>query len=782
MGKHRIRNTVLVIFLSLVVLVGILIALISPITKYLIEKYDERYTGRQIRINWALVNPLSGTIHLDGLRIMECESDSVFLFADGLSLDFAILKAFSGTYEISKLTLSRPHGIAIQTGRQFNFGDLLVQFANKDPDKDTTHSDPVKFNLLKIRIEEGEFHFRETSIPIHYYLKNVNLECTGFRWDSDETFIKFNFVPGIGTGHVNGMANLNFQTLDYRGTFVVEKFSLNILEQYLKQISSYGTLRATLDANIKSAGNFGNPEKTDVSGKLSLTDVHFGKSPENDYFSFEKFEEKIIRISPSRKIFFFDSVRLIKPYFKFERYDSLDNLQNMFGRNGQKVKNVDKNEAQFNLIIELARYIQRIGENFLKSDYRIDRLEIREGDFMYNDYALNEKFSFGLHPFSLTASGITTGKNRARIHVQSGVHPYGNLDVQFQFNPKKVRDFQLDYGFKRLPITVFNPYSLAYTSFPFTRGTVELSGRWEVKNKNIHSQNRLILLDPRIGDRVRDKGNKWIPLPLVMALVRERGNVIDYDIPINGNLDNPKFNVWDPIWDVLGNLFIKPATLLYGVHVRNVERRIEKNMNLSWQTGSHTPDKQADKILKGISAFLGENPEAVLTVVPTPNEEKEREALLIFEAKKRFFLHRRKGKSQRLSEEDSVLVDKIATKDPKLDAYLSARTTDSLLFTIQHKSMNVVGKPAIDEKYRRLNRLRRSAFLSYFTQFQKEKQIHFKKESGSIPFNGTSLYEIHYSGDLPEKLRKAYNSYQGLNDDLIRKGFKKKRRFRDIFF
>jgi hypothetical protein len=40
-----------------------------------------------------------------------------------------------------------------------------------------------------------------------------------------------------------------------------------------------------------------------------------------------------------------------------------------------------------------------------------------------------------------------------------------------------------------------------------------------------------------------------------MALVRENGNVIDYEIPISGDLKNPVFHLRDALFDLLENIF-----------------------------------------------------------------------------------------------------------------------------------------------------------------------------------------------------------------------------------
>ena len=47
----KLKKMLLISFLTIVIIVGVVIAFISPITKYLVERYDLRYTGRQITMN-----------------------------------------------------------------------------------------------------------------------------------------------------------------------------------------------------------------------------------------------------------------------------------------------------------------------------------------------------------------------------------------------------------------------------------------------------------------------------------------------------------------------------------------------------------------------------------------------------------------------------------------------------------------------------------------------------------------------------------------------------------
>lgn len=71
-------------------LIGIVIVFISLITKYLVEKYYLKYSGRQITIHLAYVNPFADCIHFNNFKIGEFGSVSMLLSAKGVNALFKI--------------------------------------------------------------------------------------------------------------------------------------------------------------------------------------------------------------------------------------------------------------------------------------------------------------------------------------------------------------------------------------------------------------------------------------------------------------------------------------------------------------------------------------------------------------------------------------------------------------------------------------------------------------------------------------------------------------------
>jgi len=209
--------------------------------------------------------------------------------------------------------------------------------------------------------------------------------------------------------------------------------------------------------------------------------------------------------------------------------------------------------------------------------------------------------------------------------INSRVKPFGDLSVTLSINPKDSGDFDMYYHLNKMPASAFNPYLISYTSFPMDRGTINLNGVWNVRNGEIKSVNHVLIIEPRLSKRISNKNSRWIPLAWVMPFVRERGNVIDYDIPISGNLKNPHFHLHDAVMDLLRNVFIKPVTIPYGIKLRTAEDEIENSLTLEWSMRQHQLRTKQKHFIKTMAEFLDKNKESSITVYSNEYALKEKE-------------------------------------------------------------------------------------------------------------------------------------------------------------
>ena len=767
----KLRNISVGIAISVIALVAIVIIFISPIAKYLIQKYDVKYLGREITLDWIYINPFTGYVHISNLKIYEAGGkDTVFLSAAGATVNFAMLKMLKKTYEIENVTLTKPWANIIQDHKYLNFNDIIQKFASpSDSTIRKAKSDAVHFNILDIKIVDGEFHYRERSIPVSYYIKNVNIESAGKRWDVDSMVVKMSLQSGPARGDLKGLMNINLRTMEYILSVQIHKYDLKFIEQYLRDFANYGSFKANVDGDIQAKGNLAIKLAVEAKGWLAVNDFHFGKVPGEDYLAFDKLFLRMVDLNPRAFSYYVDTLTIDKPFFKYELYDHMDNVTALFGKDMKNIKNVIADKDKFNLVVEIGKYVNDIIKNFIQSYYKVNHLGIMRGDIRFNDFALREQFSIAADPLTLTADSIDKHNKRINAYFATGIIPYGRINASVSLNPNNYGTFNVDYKIDKIPVSLFNPFLLSYTSFPLDRGSLDFNGYLNVVDSIIKSDNHLLIIDPRVGKRINAKDTKWIPVPLIMSIIRERSGVIDYTIPIEGSLKDPKFKLRYVILNIIGNIFTKPPSSAYLFHVVKTEKLVEKFQMLKWETRKITLHTGQELFVKKIAKFLKESPKAIIQISPMDYTAKEKEYITFFEAKKKYWMITKGLKA--ISDDDSVAIDKMSIKDGQFLAYLDRFIGDTtMMFTIQEKCKYYIGPSITTAKFTQLMKDRQNTFMSFFDGGERSR-VRIMTEQTVVPFNGFSYYQIDYKEQTPQKLTDAYDEMSDIDDEKPRRQY-----------
>ncbi len=763
----KIRKYTTITVISLLALIGVILIILSPLAKYLVEKHDVAILGREVTVDRIYINPFTGLVSINDLEIFELKKDTVFFAAKRVRANFSVSKLFFKEYEISELSIEEPIGFIIQKKTFLNFSDLIERFT---PKKSLTSGSRVHLSVVKFKITDGKFNYREKIIPINYAIHKVNIEGGGIHWDSDTIAAKYSFESAHRTGNVRGNFTINTRTQDYRLATLVRDFDLELIRQYLWELINYGMFRARLEANVTAVGNFKNINEITLKGRLAIEDFHLGKTVEEDYTSFKRLSLVIDELSPIHKKYLFDSVTLDDPFVLFERFDSLDNIQAMFGKKASNISDVTSQPGRFNLVIQISRYIETLSKRFFASQYRINSLAINNGDLNFSDYSLSQQFSIRANKLSLKADSITKTNKRVKFYLNAAIAPYGTTSATVSMNPLDSGDIDLYYRIEKVPVTVFNPYIISYTSFPLDKGTIELNGVWKVREGIIESKNHLVLIDPRIGTRLKSKELKWLPLRLIMAFVRERGSIIDYQIPVTGNLKDPKFHLRDVVMDLLENIFIKPPTVPYGLEVKTVEKSIESSIAINWKMGQSSLERNQIRFINNMARFLKSNKDASIDIYPEHFAEKEKEQILFHQARKKYFLLTNNRKQSELSKRDSLAMNKIELKTVKqyLVKDLTVITRDTTMFTIQDRCHHFLGDNRVEQSYARLIEARSNSLRLAFIRKGVEKQVKIHGNRSVVPHDGFSSFKIDYNGSVPAELQRSYDKLFELNKRVLR--------------
>src|SRR5512143_877267 len=171
-----------------------------------------------------------------------------------------------------------------------------------------------------------------------------------------------------------------------------------------------------------------------------------------------------------------------------------------------------------------------------------------------------------------------------------------------------------------------SPYGGKYMGYTIEKGKLSLNVEYLVVKRKLTAQNNLYLDQFTLGDRVESPDATKLPVKLAIALLKNRKGEISLDLPVTGNLDDPKFSMGGIIIKILLNILVKAATSPFAL-LGAVFGGGEELSYIEFDYGSASLNEQGLKKLDTLVKALYDRPALKLDIGGYADPEKDREAL-----------------------------------------------------------------------------------------------------------------------------------------------------------
>jgi len=150
---------------------------------------------------------------------------------------------------------------------------------------------------------------------------------------------------------------------------------------------------------------------------------------------------------------------------------------------------------------------------------------------------------------------------RAQIHIQGRADNTGPVEITGQINPLH-RDSasEVKVVFKDVEMNPADPYTGKFLGYRLRKGKLSMEVSYQVTARHLKGQNRIQLDQFTLGEKVNSPDATKLPVKLGIALLKDRSGRIELDVPVEGNLDDPKFRLGRVIWGAVANVFTKIVT------------------------------------------------------------------------------------------------------------------------------------------------------------------------------------------------------------------------------
>jgi Domain of Unknown Function (DUF748) len=186
----------------------------------------------------------------------------------------------------------------------------------------------------------------------------------------------------------------------------------------------------------------------------------------------------------------------------------------------------------------------------------VSRLRIRNGTVDFADLSLALPFSTRVRRLNGTVVGMSTERaSRAELKLDGRIEGSGAAQVEGglnAFDPKSFTDIRARFDNVEMP--PLSPYFATFAGRTIASGRLWLDLRYRVADGVLRADNRVVMQDFTLGERVATPRALDLPLDLAVTLLTDSEGRINVAVPITGNLDNPQFQYGRVLREALATL------------------------------------------------------------------------------------------------------------------------------------------------------------------------------------------------------------------------------------
>lgn len=548
--KNKKRKIVLSVVLGVIILI---LWGLPVVSKILIEKNGKEWVGRKVTVEDIDINLFTGTVKAFHFNLYESDDATSFI-----SFDTLVLNTKPYHYFTSKITLQQFYVKNLETkvvkenDSTFNF-DSLVAFYDSpvdtlDIEADIDTTEVLKFSLSNIEFINSQISFEDKLIEEEFIFDELDFFVPNIEWnqiDESSADLEFNFRDG---GRFYSSTNFDPIKGNFNANIGLVDIDLSAYTKYLQDFLLLDSADGLLTTNLNFKGNTNDLDTLAIDGFVRLKEFKMNDTLKKPILMAEEISCVFGKLEPLKNSYVIDSVKLNKPYVRFDMYQTTTNFDAFFGLN-EPVDSLEvaKVEEQNVEVVE--------NDSIPKLYYRLNSFEIINGKLQFNDITTSQPFQYDLTSIEVDLDSMDSKTEWVDVQAQMLLNKRGVMKVDVSFNPLDPMELELKYVISGFKLNDLNIYSMDYMGVPVLEGDMYYKTTTKIHNGELDSQNKLIVHNATLGDK---RGGLYnLPLKFALFLLKDKDGVVNLDVPVDGDLNDPNVSINRIVWYSFKNLLVK---------------------------------------------------------------------------------------------------------------------------------------------------------------------------------------------------------------------------------
>jgi hypothetical protein len=516
---------------------------------------------------------------------------------------------------------------------------------------------PWNINLSKIKLNNSDFVFNDKINDSIYTSKTFN--------------INLNNLQVVGSDiDLNGLVlenpNLSYIDENNKLSVIAKNANINLDKLSLKN--------EVLDINsvvLKTANLNFIDEKSKIESKASDIQVRVNK------------------LVNKKDELFIDSIKLFEPNLDFLTSDKTKILAKNLDleikkisntKAGFKIEKTNLNKPNISIVLAKKDSTKEDEKPLLKEQKKptqnketTTQTKINVGPVNISNAVFNFEDKNLPLPFKTTVTKLNgkisefknTKSSTTNLELKGVVDDYGVAKITGILQPTNIKLLtDINLIFSNIAIKNFTPYSGKFVGREIKTGKLDLDLKYNIEKSNLEAKNNIVITKLELGEKVESPEAVSLPLDIAISLLKDSKGVIDINLPVSGNVDDPQFAIGSIVWKAFVNLITKAVTApfsLLGAMFNFSEDEI-KSVKFAIKEDEITPIQK--ETLDKIALILKAKKDIAIKISPSFNKEKESEKI----GKNRILnIKEYLVKEKSINQKQIILSNEIETLDSSVD-------------------------------------------------------------------------------------------------------------------
>lgn len=429
--------------------------------------------------------------------------------------------------------------------------DPPQQAASPTPETNTEQATaPWQVVLKDTQLRDYQLHLSDRVPAEEVELELGPLDLDVYDFDSLGTSpFKLDLNTRVGNqGVVQAAGQLQLQPATGQLSISTQDIDLRIAQSYLTPLVHLELRSGMLASQLQLELTGTEPLAFELAGAAQVTQLHTLDTINNrDFVKWERLEVDRLRYQHP-EILQIERLDLNQPYARFIiNPDLTTNINDLL---------VDKTAAVTAAPEAKSEADAQGGEQVEPLAIRIGGVNINNGSANFSDLSLRPPFITAVEELNGRIGEINNQAQRpATVDVTGKVDRYAPVSIKGSLTPfDPMQSLDIATQFRQVELTTLSPYSGKFAGYRIRKGRMDLDLHYRINQGKLNAENKVVLQQLQLGEQVDSPEAVDLPVRLAVALLKDSRGTIALELPVQGDLNNPQFDVMPIVWQTLRNL------------------------------------------------------------------------------------------------------------------------------------------------------------------------------------------------------------------------------------